>query len=92
MSLRHFLICFALTGFLGNAYAGIDEGVEAYLQGDFKTAIAEFRPLAEQGDAKAQNHLGVVYSAVGDHKEAAKWFRKAADQGNADAQYNLQFE
>jgi len=56
-------------------------------------AIKQIRLVAEQGNAKAQSNLGVVY-ATGqgvpqDYKEAVKWFRLAAEQGDADAQYNI---
>ena len=48
---------------------------------------------AEQGDAKAQLYLGVMYSiGIGvpeDDVEAAKWYQKAAEQGDAKAQYML---
>jgi len=48
---------------------------------------------AEQGDADAQNNLGVRYATgegvTQDKVEAAKWYRKAAEQGNAYAQCNL---
>lgn len=45
---------------------------------------------AEQGDARAQYLLGMLY-ATGDgvpqdYKEAAKWFHKAAEQGDVSAQ------
>jgi len=61
--------------------------------GNFAKAAEEFRRLAEQGDAKAQSHMGYMYH-VGegvpqDYAEAVKWYRKAAVQGNRDAQYNL---
>ncbi len=77
----------------GPAWAGFDEGVAAYERGDYATAIKEFRPLAEQGDALAQYGLGVMYE-VGkgvpqDYAEAVKWFRKAAAQGYAKTQYGL---
>jgi TPR repeat protein len=42
--------------------------------------------LAEQGNAEAQNKLGL---AVQDDAEVVKWFRKGADQGLAEAQNNL---
>ena len=48
---------------------------------------------AEQGEATAQNNLGVCYlsgtGVLADQAEAVKWFRKAADQGDAKAQLNL---
>lgn len=53
------------------------------------------RGLAEQGDAAAQNELGLVYQqgrgVKPDHAEAIKWYRLAAEQGSADAQNNLGF-
>ena len=55
--------------------------------------IAELRRTAEQGDAKAQHDLGVMYyngkDVTQDYTEALEWFRRAADQGLADAQSDL---
>ena len=57
------------------------------------TALREWRPLAEQGNANAQFFLGVMYDkgqgVRQDLREAARWFRKAAEQGHAEAQFNL---
>jgi hypothetical protein len=54
-----------------------------------------FLPLAEQGDAIAQSHLGVLYflglEVPQDYQEAVKWYRLSAEQGNAFAQSNLGF-
>ena len=52
------------------------------------------RPLAEQGQARAQNLLGTCYrSGIGgvsrDYAEALKWFRKAAEQGYGDGLANM---
>jgi TPR repeat protein len=52
------------------------------------------RPLADQGDARAQSILGLVhYRGRGgvpqDLDEAATWFRQAGDQGDATAQFYL---
>jgi hypothetical protein len=48
---------------------------------------------AIQGNAQAQNNLGVAYAkgegVPQDYAEAAKWYRLAADQGNAQTQNNL---
>ena len=53
----------------------------------------QIRIKAEQGDAEAQNNLGVMYAngngVAQDDKQAAFWFRKAADQGEAMAQFNI---
>ncbi len=87
-------LCAGFTlGLTAPAWAGFDVGVAAYDRGDYATALREWRPLAEQGDAEAQNSLGYMYShgegVTQDHAEAAKWYRKAAEQGLALAQYNL---
>lgn len=48
---------------------------------------------ARQGDAVAQNRLGICYYAgegiEQDYVEAVKWFQKSAEKGNDDAQNNL---
>ena len=53
------------------------------------TELTELTELAEQGDALAQNNLGVAYAngegVAEDDEEAVKWYRKAAEQGQADA-------
>lgn len=79
----------ATTSTSGN----LDVGIAAFGKNDYATALNEFRPLADQGNAIAQNHLGVMYvngqGVPQDYTEAAKWFRKAADQSYAKAQTNL---
>ena len=92
-------ICLTLALLLGSAgvsfSADLNKGVDAYESGDFTTALREFKPLAEQGHAKAQYNLGVIYrrgnGVPQDYKTAVKWYTLAAEQGNADAQYNLGF-
>ena len=75
------------------AQSGFDKGASAYKRGDFETALAVFRPLAEKGDAKAQSILGLMYSygegVPVDYREAARWYRRAAEQSSGVAQYNL---
>ncbi|MGB1548059.1 MAG: tetratricopeptide repeat protein [Alphaproteobacteria bacterium] len=85
------LTCFLL--FNAPAFAGYDEGSEAYKQGDYQAAYREWLPLAEQGDAKSQNKMGVLY-ATGrgvqrDPQVAMSWFLKAAEQGYLDANINI---
>jgi cell division septation protein DedD len=71
----------------------LDDASAAYHRGDFAAAVKLIRPLAEQGDARAQANLGVLYEngqgVPQDDIEAAKWYRKAANQGDASAQYKL---
>ena len=55
--------------------------------------LTKLKRAAENGDAEAQNDLGVRYhngqGVAKDYTEAMKWYRKAAEQGNIVAQYNL---
>ena len=57
--------------------------------------VNALRLSAENGDPKAQNKLGDLYSSgrvvPRDDSQALEWYRKAAEQGNADAQRNLGF-
>ena len=81
-----------LVMLVGPAWAGFDEGVAAYVRGDYETAFREMLPLADQGDAAAQYNLGYMYE-IGegvpqDYVQALKWYRKAAEQGDASARFN----
>ena len=93
--MKKFLSAVAIVVVLnGTAQAqDYDKGVDAYRAGDYATALQEWRPLAEQGNAAAQNNLGFMYkSGYGvpqDYAEAVKWYRLAAEQGQAIAQSNL---
>jgi uncharacterized protein len=84
-----------IFGAIGGAAtaAPLEDAVVAYQRGDYTTALRAWHPLAEQGDAEAQFHLGVMYESgqgvLRNHAEASKWYRKAAEQGDAVAQFNL---
>ena len=60
---------------------------------DYVEAIKWFRKAAEQGHAKGQNSLGVMfergYGVDEDKVEAKKWYRKSAEQGYEAAKANL---
>ena len=82
-----------LAALTGGAHADFDKGLEAWNKGDYQAALAEFRPAAEKGDARAQFYLGEAFNKgrgeVQDFAEAANWYRKAAAQNNVDAQETL---
>ena len=92
-------LCAGFTlGLTAPAWAGLDEGTAALQRGDYATALREWRPLAKQGYAIAQNDLGVMFSksvddlildGQQDDATVVKQYRKAAEQGHALAQYNL---
>lgn len=69
------------------------EATAAYQKGDYATALADLRPLAEQGVPEAQHKLGALYvqgnGVRQDYAKAAFWYRKAAVQGFAPAQNSL---
>ena len=76
-----------------HAFADLQKGWDAYYKKDYATALKEWKPLAEQGDAKAQFLLGGMY-AVGygvpeNDIEAVNWYRLAAEQEHTSAQTNL---
>ena len=75
------------------ARADIKAGENAYHRGDYATALHEWQPLAKQGDAVAQYHLGLLYAngqgVLKDDAQARQWYEKAAVQGHVDAQVNL---
>jgi TPR repeat protein len=57
-------LALALTFSAGTLVAqDFDKGLAAYDSGDFATALVEWMPLAEQGDAVAQEKLGLMYGA-----------------------------
>ena len=73
--------------------ADFQKGLTAYQSGDYATALREWTPLAEQGDADAQFTLGYLYKngegVPQDYETAVKWYTLAAEQGEAYAQFNL---
>ena len=81
-------------GSFGVGWSGdFQKGLTAAQKGDYVTALKEWKPLAEQGDALAQLNLGVMYhngqGVPQDYKTAVKWYILSAEQGNAKAEFNL---
>ena len=96
MNIRKIITWLTLSMLLSSGIAiaaDFNKGLQAYNSGDFKTALAEWTPLAEQGNAQAQYNLGLMYrngrGVPENDKTAVKWYTLAAEQGDADAQYNL---
>ncbi len=90
---RGLLVVIALAGFAAPAHADFAAGVAAFRDGDYKAAYEAWLPLAQQGNAAAQQNLGILYNkGLGrevDLVEAAKWYRRAARGGNANAQTKM---
>lgn len=68
-------------------------GEEHYNNGEFEQAVECFRKAAEQGNASAQNNLGICYfwgkGVERDELQGIYLLRKAVEQGNATAHINL---
>jgi hypothetical protein len=75
------------------AWAGFQEGTAAYNNGDFQTAMNEWLPLAQAGDAQAENAIGALYDnglgVASDEAEAFRWYSLAADQNFPLAMRNI---
>jgi hypothetical protein len=74
---------------LGAAFAVAgpwEDGMAAYNRGDYIPAMQLFRAMAQQGNAKAQNLLGVMYrkgeGVKRDPTRAQMWFGVAARGGD----------
>ena len=97
MQLKTLLLTLSLSLYGINipAFADFNDGYDAYQKGDYKTAVSEWKSLADQGNAQAQFNLGVMYDngdgVLKDDKQAVEFFRKAAEQGDAKAQLKLGF-
>ena len=74
----------------GSALADVKKGVDAWQAGNYAAAIAEWRPLADAGDADAQFNLGQAYKlgrgVPMNLQTAQAWYEKAARQGHGQAQ------
>jgi len=90
-------LCLTIAVFLGSVGVSFStdfqKGLTAARNGNYVTALREWKPLADQGNASAQYSLGVMYDkghgVPQDDKTAVKWWKLAAKQGHTGAQYNL---
>jgi hypothetical protein len=77
--------CQEQTATSPSAPAGwVEGGLPADKRGDYATVVSEWRPLAEQGDIKAQIDLGLMYAegrdGPQDYIRAHMWFNLAASR------------
>jgi TPR repeat protein len=67
-------------------------GLTAFRNGDYETAVREWRPLALAGDVEVQYLLARLYyhgQSVRDDAEAVKWYQRAAESGHVQSCNNL---
>ncbi|MDB5685444.1 MAG: sporulation protein [Rhizorhabdus sp.] len=92
--MKAFLIGCGLIALMATpAAAGVKEGVDAWLAGDYPKAVAEWRTPAQSGDPDAQFNLGQAYKlgrgVPADQAIALDWYRKAALADHEQAQATL---
>ena len=75
------------------AAADFDKGLQAYQSGDYETALAEFEPLAIEGNPAAQYYAANLYfegaGTSTNITRAIELYTMASSQDVADAQYAL---
>ena len=75
------------------AWAGLDEGIAAYQRRDWVAALAELRPLADNGDVVARSRVGHMLlrgnGVAKDQPQAILLLTQAAEKGDALAQNTL---
>jgi cell division septation protein DedD len=74
------------------AAPSVRAGIDAWAAENWPLAIANFRPLADRGDADAQYNLAQAYflgrGVPRNVNLAEQWYERAARQGNEEAQAN----
>ena len=76
-------LCLTISLAMGSFGVGLSgdfqKGLDAAQNGDYATALKEWTPLAEEGDATAQFNLGVMYEkgegVPQDYKTAEKMYQ-----------------
>lgn len=98
MDVRGFNVLAAASLSLGLAQPAlasqsVRDGILAWQNQDYTTAVAIWRPLAEKGDADAAFNLGQAYrlgrGVKVDLADAHRWLESAAGAGHLDAQTTL---
>ena len=85
------ILCLTFAVLLGSAGvswgADLQKGLAAYKSGDYATALREWKPFAEQGNASAQSNLGLMYffghGVPADYVLAYMWLNIAASSGES---------
>jgi TPR repeat protein len=89
------LLAAALPVRAASAEPSLDEGVSAYVDGDFSHALEVLTPLAAGGDGRAQGILAQLYQGKTgvprDTAKALEWARKSVAQKDPDGEIALSF-
>lgn len=87
-----FILLFTLI--TSTVHADFNDGIVAYMMGDYDKAFTTMQSLAETSDhAYAQYWMGMMYmkgqGVEQDYKNAGQWFRKASEKNIPQAQHKL---
>ena len=70
-----------------------DAGLAAKERGHYATALRSWLPMAQDGNAEAQNNMGHMYEegfgVAQNYATAMEWYRQAAASGLAEAEHNI---
>jgi TPR repeat protein len=84
------LLAMPVSGALAGPW---EDGMAAYNRGDYVPTLQLVRPLAQQGNAKAQGLIGTMYrrgqGVAKSSKRAFMWLSLAAARGDAAAKSDL---
>jgi TPR repeat protein len=73
----------------------LNEAMAAFKAENYGLAMSRFKPLAEDGGARAQSYVAVMYEGgygvQQDFHEAIRWYLMAAEQGDAYSEARLGF-
>jgi TPR repeat protein len=87
------IACALCLSLAAPAAADFDNGLSAFLDGDYRRAREIWLALAGSGDAQSQFGLGMIFEGgrgvPPDAEKAAEWYLRAADQGMSEAQLSL---
>ena len=91
---RRLRVALCIVALATRAWGGpFEDGAKAYDEGRFDSALALWKPLAEQGHAAAQFNLAILYEkgqgVPQDYTEALYLFNRAVTLGSADAEAEL---
>lgn len=93
MTIGGLVVAAQILGSAGVFAGPWEDGMAAYNRGDYVPAIHLFRPLADQGNAKAQSLLGVMYrrgeGVARSSVRAFLWFSRASARGDVKARTQL---
>ena len=93
-----FYVWIILTSVLGQSSIlaqqdRFESGLASKDRGHYATALRAWLPMAESGNAEAQNNVGYMYEeGLGvpqNYLLAMNWYRQAADGGLSEAQHNM---